>query len=118
MSSLKRHVLVKENSKLIIFLERNKNAPYEVKKIVVDACFNSSLLYGCEAWLGVKPNRELKIMYMKAIKMLLGVIHSTPNDTCLIESGYPSFEALVQSRQKRFLVDKIAERSELFNDPG
>ena len=119
LSSLRRHVLVKENSmnKLIIFLERNKNAPYEVKKTVVDACFNSSLLYGCEAWLGVKPNRELKTMYMKAIKMLLGVRHSTPNDTCLTESGYPSLEALIQSRQKRFLEGKIAERSELINDP-
>ena len=30
-----------------------------VKKAVVDACFNTSLLYGCEAWLGIKPDRSL-----------------------------------------------------------
>ena len=42
---------------------------------------------------------------------------STPNDTCLIESGYPSLEAFVRSRQKRFLEGKITERSELINDP-
>ena len=66
VSSLVReiNVLAKENSmnELIIFLEKNKNVPYKVKKTVVDACFNSSLLYGCEALLGVKSNRKLNTM--------------------------------------------------------
>ena len=57
-------------NKLTIFLQQNKNAPYEVKKVVVDACFNSSLLYGCESWLGVKPTGTLNAMYMKAVKIL------------------------------------------------
>ena len=36
--------------------------------------------------------------------MLLGVRRSTSNEAGLIESGYPDFEALVQSRQKHFFV--------------
>ena len=78
-STLNKHVTSKENdiNKLMIFLERNKNAPYAVKKMVVDACFNASLLYGCEGWLGTKPTPVLKTMYMRAIKMLLGVRHVT-----------------------------------------
>ena len=50
-SSLTQHVVSREKAmnKLVIFLHRNKNAPYKVKKTVVDACFNTSLLYGCES---------------------------------------------------------------------
>ena len=96
-STLTKHIVSREKSmnKLIIFLERNKNAPYQVKKTVVDACFNASLLNGCESWLGVKLNSNIKAMYMKSIKMLLGVRHSTPNEVCLMEAGYPDLEALV-----------------------
>ena len=45
-SSVAEHVANKEKdmNKLTIFLQRNKNAPYVVKKVVVDACFNASLL--------------------------------------------------------------------------
>ena len=117
-SSLERHAAQREKdlNKLTIFLQRNTNAPYMVKKAVVDACFNASLLYGCEAWLGIKPDRSLKSMYIKAIKMLLGVRRSTPNEAVLIESGYPDFEALVRSRQKRFF-EKMGGRTDVMNDP-
>jgi hypothetical protein len=54
---------------------------------------------------------------MKAVKMLLGVRHSTANDTCLIESGYPSLEALIRQRQKRFLEKMIEDRKEMTDDP-
>ena len=118
-TSMTKHTSSKEKdmNKLTIFLQRNKNAPYAVKKVVVDACFNSSLLYGCESWLGVKPNGTLNSMYMKAVKMLLGVRQSTTNDTCLIEAGYPTLEALVRQRQKKFLENMIAERSTMEDDP-
>ena len=107
----------KDMNKLTIFLQKNKNAPYTVKKVVVDACFTTSLLYGCESWLGVKLNATLKAMYMKAVKMLLGVRQSTTNDACLIEAGYPSLEALVRNRQKRFLEKMMEDRRELNDDP-
>ena len=101
----------------MFFLETNKNAPFVVKKTVVDACFNASLLYGCEGWLGVKPSPTLNSMYMKAIKMMLGVRQSTPNDTCLIEAGYPSLEAAVRQRQRKFLKQMTDERKDLNDDP-
>ena len=118
-SALAKHVdsRKKAMNKLIIFLDKNKNAPYEVKKAVVDACFNTSLLYGCEAWLGVKPICEIKSMYMKGIKLLLGVRHSTTNDVCLIEAGFPSLESLVRSRQKAFFEKMIEDRTGLTDDP-
>ena len=118
-SSLQKHSTVKEKdlNKLTIFLQANKNAPYSVKKTVVDACFNASLLYGCEAWLGVKPNPTLKSMYMKAIKMLLGVRQSSPNDACLIESGYPSLEAAVRQRQQKFFKQMKESRRGMTDDP-
>ena len=118
-SSLQKHCTSKEKdiNKLVIFLERNKNAPYTVKKTVVEACFNTSFLYGCEAWLGVKPSADMNAMYMKAIKMLLGVRHSTPNETCLIEAGYPSLEASIRQRQRRFFDRMKEERNDMANDP-
>ena len=118
-TSLDKHCATKEKdiNKLVIFLECNKNAPYTVKKTVVEACFNTSFLYGCEAWLGVKPSSDMKTMYMKAIKMLLGVRHSTTNELCLIESGYPSLEATIRQRQRRFFERMRDERSEMNDDP-
>ena len=118
-TSLDKHCATKEKdiNKLAIFLDCNKNAPYKVKKTVVEACFNTSFLYGCEAWLGVKPSSDMKTMYMKAIKMLLGVRHSTTNELCLIELGFPSLEATIRHRQRRFFERMRNERSEMTDDP-
>ena len=107
----------KDINKLVIFLETNKNAPFKVKKTVVEACFNASFLYGCEAWLGVKPSPKMKSMYMKAIKMLLGVRQSTPNETCLIEAGYPSLDAFIRQRQRCFFERMMVERKDMTDDP-
>ena len=47
-------------NRLVRFLDINQSAPFLVKKCVVDACFASSLLYGCEFWLGIKPSCRIK----------------------------------------------------------
>ena len=47
---------------------------------------------------------------MKAIKLLLSVRQSTHNDICLLESGYPSLEAVVKSRQQAFFRKMMRER--------
>ena len=118
-STMSHHVLsrTKTMNKLIIFLDRNKSIPYFVKKKVLDACFSTALLYGCEAWLGVKPSMELNAFYMKAIKLLLGVRQTTHNDVCLLESGYPSLEAQIKSRQQVFFNKMTQERVGIDNDP-
>ena len=106
----------KQMNKLIIFLQANQDAPFSVKKKVVDAAFTSSILYGCEAWLGSKP-REMDSMYLEAIKLLLGVRISTKTDVALLEAGYPSLEAAVHGRQKAFLTKMIRERQDMTDDP-
>ena len=118
-STLIQHCIVKEKdiNKLMIFLETNKNAPYVVKKTVTDACFNACFFYGCEGWLGVKPIAASKTMYIKAIKLLLGVRQSTSNDACLVEAGYPSLEAAIRYRQQKFLKMMIEERKDMVDDP-
>lgn len=87
-----------------------------VKRKVVEAAFNAAILYGCEAWLdvGLKP---LETLYMSAIKMLLGVRPTTPNDICLIEAGMPPLKALVHKRQHMFFNKIWRERSEMTDDP-
>ena len=118
-SSVKKHAVSRSNciNKFIRFLDKNKNAPYLVKKRVFDACVMSSLLYGCEAWLSDKSWSKVNILYLKALKMLLGVRSNTTNDICLLESGYPSLNALVKSRQKKFFKRMISERNDMLDDP-
>jgi hypothetical protein len=118
-SSVAKHVSARSKAmnKLIRFLDKNENAPYSVKKKVVDACFYTSLLYGCEAWLEEKVSPELEKLYIKAIKCLLGVRSQTTTDVVLLESGYPSLRALIKSRQKSFFEKMIAEREHMFDDP-
>ena len=118
-SSVDKHADSRVNciNKLVRFLDKNKNAPYSVKKRVLDACVFSSLLYGCEAWLTEKSFTKINVMYMKAIKMMLGVRSSTTNDVCLLEAGYPSLDALIKSRQKTFFEKMILERENMEDDP-
>ena len=67
--------------------------------------------------MGVKPSATLNAMYIKAIKLILGVRHSAANDCCLIEAGYPSLEANVRHRQQKFFQRMKEERKDVSNDP-
>ena len=117
-SSLKAHLesKSKELNKLLIFFATNYDAPFEVKKKVLEACFMSCILYGCEAWLNV-PLKMVETVYMKAVKALLGVRITTPNDLCLVEGGFRPLSAIVKSRQHKFFKKMVAGRSEMTDDP-
>ena len=104
-------------NKLVRFLDKNQNAPFDVKKKVVDACFNTSLLYGCESWLEDKVLPDLEQLYMKGIKSLLGIRSQITADVVLLESGYPSLRALIKSKQKAFFQNMINERKDMLDDP-
>ena len=80
-SSLQAHVDSKKKqlNKLLIFFATNYDAPFTVKKRVLEACFMSCILYGCEAWLNVSL-KPVESMYMQAVKALLGVRITTPNN--------------------------------------
>ena len=51
---IKLHVKsrTKDLNKLRIFCKKNETMPYSFKKKVLEAAIISSLLYGCETWLG------------------------------------------------------------------
>ena len=111
---LKDHVADKKKhlNRLIIFLSRNHDAPFFVKRKVFNAAFSSAILYGCEAWLDVSL-KPLETMYMSAVRRLLDVRQSTPTLTCLIEAGIPSLAVLVKHRQSKFLQGMFEQRREL-----
>ena len=113
-SMLKAHVADKKKhlNRLIIFLSRNHDALFLVKRKVFDAAFSSAILYGCEAWLDVSL-KQLETIYMSAVRRLLDVRRSTPTLTCLIEAGIPSLQAVVKHRQSKFFQCMFEQRREL-----
>ena len=106
----------KELNKLLIFFATNYDAPFRVKKRVLEAAFLSTILYGCESWLKVSL-KPVTAMYMKAVRALLGVRATTPTNLCLVEGGLKPLESLVKQRQKKFFHKMLTSRAELHEDP-
>ena len=117
-SSIQAHLESKnkELNKLLIFFATNYDAPFVVKKRVLEAAFMSCILYGCEAWLNV-PLQTVERMYMKAVKALLGVRITTPNNLCLVEAGLKPLHEIVKTRQKKFFTKMALNRSDMQDDP-
>ena len=67
-SSLAAHAKEKRSqlNKLLIFFRNNPDMPFCVKRKVLEAAFNSSILYGCESWLDVSF-QKMEVIYMSAI---------------------------------------------------
>lgn len=107
-ASIKNSVLMK----FVNFIKCNNHFPFAVKKKVMDACLNSSILYSCEAWFK-SDIRCINSIYMNALKCLLGVRQSTANFIALAEAGNIPLEFLVKIRQKR-LYSHLLRR----NDPA
>ena len=116
-STIQEHLEAKkkELNKLLIFFAVNYDAPFVVKKRVLDAAFMSSVLYGCESWLKVSL-KPVETMYHTAVKALLGVRITTPNHFCIIESGLKPLRGLVKNRQKKFFK-KMFARDDENDDP-
>ena len=89
------------NVKLARFLVKNELAPLSVKLKVVDACINSSLLYSCESW-GSCPLGRMEVLQRKALKMVLDIGKSTPNEVVYVESGFHSLKSTIYKRQLKF----------------
>ena len=118
-TSIAKHTATrgKAMNKLVRFLDKNENAPFIVKKKALDACFYTSLLYGCESWMEDRVSPELEHLYLKGIKSLLGVRSQTPTDVVLLEAGYPSLRAMIKSCQKVFFEKMLSKRQHLHDDP-
>ena len=102
--------------KFVSFVQKNNDVPFVVKRRVFDAALMSSLLYGCESWVGADLKPVIKL-YNWALKQLLGVRKSTPNIVCYAEAGYPSLPDIVRVKQHKFYSKMASERSNLIDDP-
>ncbi len=102
--------------KFVSFVKKNNDVPFIVKRRAFEAALMSSLLYGCESWVGADLKPIVRL-YNWALKHLLDVRKSTPNDLCYAEVGYPSLPDLVNFKQHKFFSKMVLERSELTDDP-
>ena len=105
----------KQLTKLLNFFSKNRDAPYSVKKKVVDAAFSSSLLYSCESWLNSSCDK-VSTLYISAIKSLLNVRTTTANALCYVEADYAPVKYVVKEYQKRYFT-KILNRDVTLEDP-
>ena len=117
-ASVKEHVIVKQAHlmKFVAFVTKNADFPFWVKRKVLDAALLSSVLYSCESWLGTSV-KAAQSMYYTAVKALLAVRVSTPNDLCLAELGYPALGARVKATQRKFIASMLDKRRGLTDDP-
>ena len=117
-TAIKSHVEDKKKHllKLIMFFAKNQDMPFSVKLKILNACFLSTILYGCESWLNVslKPVEKL---YFGSIKALLGVRSTTCNNLCLLELGMPSLQDYVNQKQRDFFQKLNNERVGRQDDP-
>ena len=67
------------------FVTKNADAPFSIKKKVLEAALLSAILYGMESWLSPSALNAEKPMYMQCIRSLLGVRKTTvqPLETCV-----------------------------------
>ena len=116
-SVISRHVETKANQliKFVNFVSKNRDAPYAVKKKVLDSAFISSIFYSCESWLDCNLD-QLNTMYLPALKALLNVRKTTPNLLCLAEAGYPYCKSWIKERQRKFFQN-IFKRDVNQSDP-
>ena len=84
------------NVKLANFLNKNEFAPIMMKLKVENACVNSSLTYGCEAW-GNCPLTKIEVLQRKALKMALDIRTNTPNEILYCETGFMPLKAIISN---------------------
>lgn len=102
--------------KFVSFIRKNNDIPFVAKRRVFEAALMSSLIYGCESWIGADIKPMLKL-YNWCLKTLLGVRRSTCNDVCYVESGYPPLQEIIRYKQHKFFHNMWQDRSQYNDDP-
>ena len=97
-------------TKFYNFIRSNKLAPTSIKLKVLDACVTTALLHNCEAF-GSKVPKDLETIYHTLIKVCLNVRKNVPNLLALTESGMPTLQSMIYSRQIGF-VKRFASKLE------
>lgn len=99
--------------KLRNFCVNNISCPWFIKKLILNSCIDSCILYSCETWSYVNP-KQAEAMHRKAIKIIMGIKDSVNNEIIHLDSGISSLEHLIKSRQWKFWNDIMLQ---LNNDP-
>ena len=117
-SAIKLHAQdkYKHYLKFVSFVNKNPDFPFIVKHKVLSSALLAALFYGCESWL-VTNTSDMNKLYISAIKVLLGVRQTTPNDICLLELGYPPLKAWIKQRQVNFFKTVLEKREGFVDDP-
>ena len=110
---IKEHANLKQKqvNKFNTFCYRNQSMPFIFKKKVFDAVLTIKLLYGCESWF-TEDYKAIEVMYMSALKSLLGVRKQTPNQTVLTECGVPELKEVIRRKQLNFINSKLSDPEE------
>ncbi len=64
---------------------------------MLKSCLISAILYRCEAWFSGNI-RSLNTRDLSSVKAIHGVRLTTPNVTCMMESGFPTLNAFIINR--------------------
>ena len=84
------------------FVYRNRNAPFCVKKTMLQSAVASSLLYSCETWC-TENLKSIESGVLQCIKCLLGIRQQTMSDLVYIEGDIAPVSTTVKKRQCSFL---------------
>jgi hypothetical protein len=105
------HVTSKQKHvrKYLSFLNRNSDAPFCVKRKVLESALTSAILYSAETWFA-KDLSMVRASYLSSVKALLGVRVQTHSDLIYAELGIPAVDCIIRKRQLEFL-SKIRENA-------
>ena len=88
--------------KFTSFLTKNNDAPFAIKYKVWDSALKAATLFSSETWL-LNNLRILDKPYLSSLKQMLGVRHTTCNDTIMIELGIGDAQSTVKDIQYNYL---------------
>ena len=111
-------------SKFNNFLVNNKLAPLWIKSRVLESCFTTAILYGCECWGSKAPLKYINL-YNYAIKRTLGIRRTVANCIAFMELKPKPLNMIIISRQRKFLdslndkpiLNNLFEYAKSLNDP-
>ena len=105
------HLLIAHNlrkkksneAKFYAWLNINKDTPFPFKLNVVYGCFLPAMLYSCETWGDITAHvEELLIIEKKALRAILGVKKSTPDNILYVELNKCDIIHSIRQRQLNF----------------
>lgn len=113
-TSITEHSNAKQNQvfKFVNFIRVKLLFPFFIKRKVLNAALNASLLYSCESWFGENISCINK-HYMNTIKCILNVRPKVANTVSLIEIGMPTLKAFIRNKQQKTYYKLINDNSRI-----